>query len=265
MMTKPLGNKFWIKRYQRGRRSSSRYDTASCFARCRETNRIGFHLLVEKGHTLEVSLYALAGAHFGRAAQRRGPGSRRLSTSRYLLAAPAIRDIQSSDWSRWYPCHERPRRNVFRHDRSRRDDGVVANGHAGKDCRRTTDPDVGAETNWRKPGWTRRLDRMVVRVENGHQVPDQAIVTDDNAVIVHDRGTSVDKDTLAEHKGTILGCTHLDWNRLTAQEQAPARDRSAGDEHRVPPIHAHDGRSRTRPAEYGRGPEAGGHVTNLKH
>jgi hypothetical protein len=106
---------------------------------------------------------------------------------------------------------------------------------------------------------------MVVRVENGHQVPDQAIVTDHDAVISHDRGTSVDEDTFAEHKGGILGSAHFDWDRLTAQEQASARNRSSGEEHRPPPIHSHDGRSRTRPAEYGRGPEAGGQVTNLEH
>jgi hypothetical protein len=106
---------------------------------------------------------------------------------------------------------------------------------------------------------------MVVRVENGHQVPDQAIVTDHDAVIGHDRSTGVDEDPLAEDKGAMLASAHLDWYRLTAQEQASARDRSGGDEHRVPPIHSHDGRSRTRPAEYGGGPEAGWHVANLKH
>jgi hypothetical protein len=65
---------------------------------------------------------------------------------------------------------------------------------------------------------------MVVRVENGHQVPDQAIVTEHNALIGHDRGTSVDEDTFAEHKGSILGSAQLYWDRLTAQEQASARD-----------------------------------------
>src|SRR4051812_10616510 len=106
---------------------------------------------------------------------------------------------------------------------------------------------------------------MVVRVKNGHQIPYQATVTDHDAVIGHDGGASVDEDTLADHKGAIPGSSHLDWDRLTAQEQASALDRSAGDEHRVPPIHSHDGRSRTRPAEYGRGPEAGVQVTNLEH
>jgi len=184
---------------------------------------------------------------------------------RYSRAAPAIRDIQSSDWSRWYTRHKCPRRNVAGHDRSARDDSVVANGHAGKDRRRTTDPDVATKTNWRKPGGTRRLHGMVVRVENCHQVPDQAIVTDFDAVAGHDRGTGVDEDTFAEHKGATLGSTQLDWYRLAAQEQASARDRSSGEEHWVMPIDSHDGRSRTRPAEYSRGPEAGGHVTNLNH
>jgi len=184
---------------------------------------------------------------------------------RYSLAAPAIRNIQSSDWARWYAPHKRPRRNVVRYDGSGRDDGVVADGHAGKDSHRTTDPDVGTKTNWRKPGWTRRLDGVVVRVENGRQVPNQAIVTDHDAVSGHNSGTSVDEDTLAEHKGTILGSAQLDWYRLTPQEQASAGDRSGGEEDRPPTIHSHDGRSCTRPAEYGRGPQAGGYVTNLKH
>jgi hypothetical protein len=106
---------------------------------------------------------------------------------------------------------------------------------------------------------------MVVRVKNGHQVSDQAMVADLDAVIGHDRGTGVDEDTLAEHKGAILASAQLDWDRLTAQEQASTRDRPAGDEHRASSVHGNDGRSRTRPAEYGRGPEAGGHVTNLEH
>jgi hypothetical protein len=67
---------------------------------------------------------------------------------------------------------------------------------------------------------------MVVRVENRCQVPDQAIVTDNDTVIGHANRTSVDKDTLAEHKGAILGSTYLDWYRLRAQEQTSARDRS---------------------------------------
>jgi hypothetical protein len=58
---------------------------------------------------------------------------------------------------------------------------------------------------------------MVVRVENGYQVPDQAIVADNYAVSGHDRGTSVDEDALAEHKGTILAGAQLDWNRFTTQ------------------------------------------------
>jgi hypothetical protein len=67
---------------------------------------------------------------------------------------------------------------------------------------------------------------MVVRVENRCQVPDQAIVTDNDTVIGHANRISVDKDTLAEHKGAILGSTYLDWYRLRAQEQTSARDRS---------------------------------------
>ena len=189
-----------------------------------------------------------------------------MSAPCYSVAAPAIIwDIQRSNRSRWYAGNNRPSRNVVRHDRSGRDDSVVANGHAGKDRCRSTDPDVDTETNWRDPGRARRFQGMVVGVKNGHQVPEPAIVTEYDAVIGHDRGTSVDEDTLAEHKGAMLGSAHLDWYCLTAQEQASARDRSGGDQYRMPPIHRHDGRSRTRPAEYGRGPEARGHVTNLKH
>ena len=112
---------------------------------------------------------------------------------------------------------------------------MVANGHAGKDRCRTTDPDVGTKTNWRNPGRARRFQGMVVGVENGHQVPDQAIVTEYDAVIGHDRGTSVDEDTLAEHKGAIWASAHLDRYRLAAQEQTSARDRSSGEEHRCRP------------------------------
>src|ERR1700682_460430 len=101
-----------------------------------------------------------------------------MSALRYSVAAPAIRDIQRSDRSRWYARHHRPRRNVDRHDRSGRDDGVVANGHAGKDRRGTTDPDVDTKTNWRNPGRAGRFQGMVVRVENGHQGPKPAIVTE---------------------------------------------------------------------------------------
>ncbi len=82
---------------------------------------------------------------------------------------------------------------------------------------------------------------MVVRVENGHQVPDQAMVHDHDAVIGDDRGASGDEDTVAEQQGTILASSHLDQDRLGTQEQAPTLDRSARDEHRVPPIHSHDG------------------------
>jgi hypothetical protein len=111
-----------------------------------------------------------------------------------VSALPAIRDVQSSDWSSWNTGRNRPRRNVARHNRSRGDDGVIANGHAGKDRCRTTDPDVNTKTNWCSQGWTRRLRGMVVRVENRHQVPNQAIVTDFDAVSGHDRGPSVDED-----------------------------------------------------------------------
>jgi hypothetical protein len=141
-----------------------------------------------------------------------------VSALRFSLTPPAIRDIKSSDWSRWHARHNGPRRNVVIHDRSGPDDSVVANGYAGRDYRRTTDPHVGTKTNWRKPGWTRRLHRMVVSVENRHQVPDQAIVTDHDAVSGHDRGTSVDEDTVAKHERGILGGANLDWYRLTAQE-----------------------------------------------
>src|SRR5438445_1394142 len=117
---------------------------------------------------------------------------------RYSPAAPAIRDIQGSDRSRWYTGYKRLRRNVARHDRSGRDDCVIANGHAGKDRRSTTDPDVGTKPNWRKPGWTRRLYGMVPIVKNGHKVPYKAMATDRDAVIGHNRGTGVDENTLAK-------------------------------------------------------------------
>jgi hypothetical protein len=188
-----------------------------------------------------------------------------ISALRYSLATPAIRDIQSSYWSRWYTRHKRPRWNVVRNDGSGRDDRMVANGNARKDRRRTTDPDVGTKPNWRNPGWTRRLYGMVVRVENSHQIPDQAIVTDNDTVSGHDSRTTVDEDTLAEHKGAILGSPHLDWHRLAAQEQTSACNRSGGDKHWVPPLHNHNCRSRTRPAEHGRRPKAGRHVTKLTH
>jgi hypothetical protein len=188
-----------------------------------------------------------------------------ISAVRYSLATPAIGDIQSSYWSRWYACHKRPRRNVVRHDGSGRDDRVVTNGNAGKDRGGTTDPDVGTKPNWRNSGWTRRLCGMVVTVENSRQVPDQAIVTNNDTVSCHDSRTTVDEDTLAEHKGAILGSADFDWYRLRAQIQASACNRSGGDKHRVPPIHNHNCRSRTRPPEHGRGPKAGGHVAKLKH
>jgi hypothetical protein len=42
---------------------------------------------------------------------------------------------------------------------------VLANGDAGKDRRGATEPDMGAETNWGDPDWTRRLQGMVFRVK----------------------------------------------------------------------------------------------------
>jgi hypothetical protein len=95
---------------------------------------------------------------------------------------------------------------------------------------------------------------MVIRVKNGHQIPDAAIVTDYDAMISHDRGTSVDEDALADHKSSIVASADLDWYCLTAQKQASAFNRSEGDKHRMQSIDSHDGRSRTRTPEYGGGP-----------
>jgi hypothetical protein len=106
---------------------------------------------------------------------------------------------------------------------------------------------------------------MMVGVEDRRQVSDQAIITDLDAMIGNDRSASVDENLLAEHKRTILGSAHLDWYSFAAQAQASACDRPTSDKHRVPSIYSYDGRSRTRPAEYGRGPETGRQVTNLKH
>src|SRR5712672_1446528 len=111
-----------------------------------------------------------------------------MSALRCSVAAPAIRDIQRSDRSRWYARHKRPRRNVVRHDRSGRDDGVVANGYARKDRRRTADPDVGSEANRGNPRRARRFELMVVGVEDGHEVSNQTIVAENYAVSGHDRG-----------------------------------------------------------------------------
>ena len=82
---------------------------------------------------------------------------------------------------------------------------------------------------------------MVVRIENGHEVAEPAIVTEYDAVVGHDRGASVDEDPLAEHKGTIWASANLDWDCLAAQEQASASDRSGREDHRAPPIHSHKG------------------------
>lgn len=182
-----------------------------------------------------------------------------------LLAPPAIGDIQRSYRSRWYAGRERPRRNVACHDRSGRDDGVVANCDAGQDRRGTTDPDVGTKTNRREPGWLRRFDRMMIGVENGHQVTNQATVAEYDAASCHDRGAGVDEYALAEHKRAILGRAEFDWYRLATQKQPTALDRSGCEEHRVFPVDGHHSRSRTRPPECGGRPEAGGHVTDLDH
>ena len=106
---------------------------------------------------------------------------------------------------------------------------------------------------------------MVVGIEDSHQVPDQAIVPEHNAIVGHDRATSVDEDTLAEHERGILARPQLDWYRLTAQKQAPARDGPFGQEYGAPPIDCHERRSRSSHAKCGCGPEAVGHVTNLNH
>jgi hypothetical protein len=165
-----------------------------------------------------------------------------MSAPRFSVAAPAVvRDIQRPNRSRWYAGYHGPGRNVVRHDRSGRNDSVVANGHAGKDRCRSTDPDVDTETNWRDPRRTRRFQGMVVGVENGHQIPEPAIVTEYDAVIGYDRGTRVDEDTLAEHEGAIWAGAHLDWDVLAAQEQASALDRSCHKELRAPPVHRHNG------------------------
>ena len=106
---------------------------------------------------------------------------------------------------------------------------------------------------------------MVVRVENGYEVSNQTIVAEDYAVGGHDSGTGVNKDTLAEHKGSTLGSAHLNRHCLTAQKQTSTGDRAKGEKHRLSPVHSHDGGSRTCPAEFSRGPEAPGHVPNLDH
>jgi hypothetical protein len=59
---------------------------------------------------------------------------------------------------------------------------------------------------------------MVIGVENGYQIPDQAIVPDLDAVSCHDRGADVDEHTLAEHKRGIPGSAQLDWYSLAAQK-----------------------------------------------
>jgi hypothetical protein len=147
-----------------------------------------------------------------------------ISALRNSFAAPAVRYIQGADWSRWYACHQRSRWNVTRHDRSGRDNSVVANGHAGKNRRGATDPNVGPETNWRDPHWARGLHGMMVRVENGHEVAYPAILTQYYAVIGNDRGTSVDEHPFAQHQGSIWAGTNLNRDGLAAQAQTSALD-----------------------------------------
>jgi len=130
--------------------------------------------------------------HFGPAIGRRSPHPHRLSRVFRRCAIHSRR--QPSGMSRVRigraGTHPRqgPRPNIARHDRPGRGDSVIANGHTERDRRRTTDPDIGATTNRRNPDWTRWLHAMVVRVENGYQVSDRAIVTDYHAMIGHDRG-----------------------------------------------------------------------------
>jgi hypothetical protein len=95
---------------------------------------------------------------------------------------------------------------------------------------------------------------MVVRIENGHEVPDPAIVPQYYAEIGHDGGTGVDKDPFAYYQGSIWASANLDRDRLAAQAQTSALDRSGREEHRAPPIHRDEGRSGTGQAENGRGP-----------
>jgi hypothetical protein len=73
---------------------------------------------------------------------------------------------------------------------------------------------------------------MVVRVENSYQIAQPAIIAENDALIGYDRGTSVDEDALAQHQGTIWASANLNWDRLAAQQQASALDRSGRDEHR---------------------------------
>jgi hypothetical protein len=142
---------------------------------------------------------------------------------------------------------------------------MVANGHTRKDCCRTAHPHVHTKANRSDPGWTRRLQCVMVGVENGRQVPDQAIVTDLDAMKSHDRGASVNEDLFAEHKTPILGCADFDRYCFAAQAQTFACDYPAGDEHWLSSIYRHDGGPCASPSEYGRSPEAQRHVANFKH
>jgi hypothetical protein len=90
---------------------------------------------------------------------------------------------------------------------------------------------------------------VVVGVKNGHQIAEPAIVTQYDAVIRHDRGTRVDEDALAEYEGATWAGADLDWDSLAAEEQAAALDRPGREDHRAPPIHSHEGGSRTCQSE----------------
>ena len=172
-----------------------------------------------------------------------------VSAPRYLVAAPAIRNIQRPNRSRRYARHNSSRRNVLGYDRSGRHDSVIPDRDAGKDCCRSTDPDVGSKTNWRDPGRARRFQGVVVGVKNGHQIAEPAIVTQYDAVIRHDRGTRVDEDALAEYEGATWAGADLDWDSLAAEKQTAALDRPGREDHRAPPIHSHEGGSRTCQSE----------------
>jgi hypothetical protein len=77
-----------------------------------------------------------------------------------------------------------------------------------------------------------------VRVENGYQAP----IRQSSPTTM----LCVTMKTGSPSKGAVLTSAQLDRYHLTSPEQASAPDR-CGD--------THHGRSRIRPAEYGRGPE----------
>jgi hypothetical protein len=70
--------------------------------------------------------------------------------------------------------------------------------------------------NRRNPCWGRRFQGVVVGVENRHQVPEQAIVTDYDLMVGYHGGTGVDEDTFAKHKRAVRRGANLDWDRLAA-------------------------------------------------